>query len=103
MIRNLASKGGLIGVNFASYFLGESNISMISDYVKHIKHIKNVGGVESVAFGSDFDGISSKLEVKNIGNMNLVIEEMEKQGFSIDEIEKISHKNSIRLIKDILT
>lgn len=102
MIKAISNKGGIIGVNFAAYFLGSSKISRVEDYVKHIKHIKNIGGVDSVSFGSDFDGISCDLEIKDISYMNIIINEMRNEGFSELEIEKIAYKNAMRVIKDII-
>lgn len=50
MIRALAERGGVVGINYYSCFLhdfaeGESEISRISHMVDHMKHIRNIGGI----------------------------------------------------------
>lgn len=102
MIKLLSNKGGVMGLNFCSYFLGENEVSSIEDMIKHIKHIKNVGGIDVLALGSDFDGIENKVEIDNASEMGKLAFWLEKEGFTYDEIEKIYSKNVIRLFKEVL-
>lgn len=102
MIRILADKGGITGLNFSKNFLGDSDISRIEDMVRHIKHIYNVGGIEVVAIGTDFDGIKPKQEVANIGEMGKLVRGLENAGFSTCEIEKMYYKNALRVIQATL-
>ncbi|MBE6050819.1 MAG: membrane dipeptidase [Clostridium sp.] len=102
MIKKLANKGGVMGLNFCSFFLGENKVSSIDDMVKHIKHIKKVGGIDVIALGSDFDGIENKVEIKDASEMGKLALRLEKEGFTYDEIEKIYNKNVIRLFNEVL-
>lgn len=102
MIKVLGNKGGVTGINFCKFFLGESDISKVDDIVKHIKHIVNVGGIDVVAMGSDFDGIPDDLEMKDISQMYMLQNALLKSGFNEDEIEKMMYKNALRVIKDVL-
>lgn len=102
MIRILSEKGGITGINFAKDFLGDREISTTEDMVKHISYIRNIGGIEVISLGTDFDGISPELEVENIGEIEKLLSELKKNGFSEDEIEKIFYKNAIRVIKAVL-
>ncbi|WP_250674650.1 dipeptidase [Paraclostridium ghonii] len=102
MINILANSGGVTGINFCSRFIGQTPMAMISDMVRHIKHIKNVGGIDVIALGSDFDGIESPVEIKDASEMNKLAIQLEKEGFKIDEIEKIFYKNALRVIKDVM-
>ena len=64
MIRTLADRGGVMGLNLCPRFLAEGEEhSRISDMVRHVKHILAVGGEDVPALGSDFDGIRGDLEV----------------------------------------
>ena len=70
MIRKLADKGGLTGINFCSDFIKTTShtgntFTYVDDIVKHIKYIRNVGGLDVIALGTDFDGIPSTLEIKD--------------------------------------
>jgi membrane dipeptidase len=100
MIKVLSEKGGVTGMNFCTSFLSNRDISYVDDIVKHIKHIRNIGGIEVISIGSDFDGIGGRLEIENIGQMEKLFSALSKEGFSEDEIEKITYKNAERIIKD---
>ncbi|GAA0177670.1 dipeptidase [Clostridium sediminicola] len=101
MIKVLAEKGSLLGINFYGLFLNGSAESRIDDIVKHITHIKQVGGIDIISLGTDFDGINSNLELKNIGKMDLLVQALKKDHFTEKEIEKIFYKNALRFIKDV--
>lgn len=98
MIKKLSNKGGVMGMNFCSKFLGTNRIALIDDIIKHIKHIKNVGGIEVIALGSDFDGINNATEIKDTSEMDKLALRLNKEGFSDDEIEKIFYKNILRVM-----
>ena len=107
MIRKLADKGGLTGINFCSNFIQptpyiEPTYTYIKDIIKHIKHIRNIGGIDCIALGTDFDGISSTLELKDGSYMQLLADEMLKSGFTYEEVEKIFYKNLLGLYKELL-
>ncbi len=106
MIRVLGNKGGVTGINFLHAFLtGDFDpvlkISKIDDIIRHIKHISNIGGIDVVAIGTDFDGITSNVEVKDISQMDKLAVALQKEGFTLDEVEKIFYKNALRVIKDM--
>lgn len=102
MIRIVAQKGGVMGINFSGDFLGGSANSRIADMVTHIKHIYQVGGLDVIALGTDFDGIRCNLEIANIGEIHKLTDELSKNGFTATAIEKIAYKNTLRVIKDCL-
>lgn len=102
MIKSLSNKGGVIGINFCSSFLGGSKIAKIDDMITHIEHIKNIGGIDCISLGTDFDGIENDVEIKNIGEIEKLYNALKISGFTYNEIEKIFYKNAERIIKDIL-
>ena len=107
MIRNLAERGGVTGINFCSNFIQptphiEPTFTYIEHIVKHINYIKNVGGINSIALGSDFDGIPSTLELKDGSYMQLLAEALLKNGFTYEEVEKIFYKNLLNLYRELL-
>lgn len=102
MIKLLANKGGVLGINFCADFLGKNKIASIEDMIKHIKHIKNVGGIDVISLGSDFDGIENEVEIKDVSEFNKLESALKKEGFKEEEIEKIYYKNALRLFKETL-
>ncbi|HVE82928.1 MAG TPA: membrane dipeptidase [Myxococcales bacterium] len=53
-LRAIAGRGGVVGIIFATIYLGGS---ALSDVVRHVEHAVNVIGEDAVALGSDFDGM----------------------------------------------
>ncbi len=102
MIKLLGEKGGITGLNFAPYFLGQDAKSKVSNMIKHLKHIYNVGGIDVMALGSDFDGITRNLEIDTAAQWYMLLDELKKSGFKESEIDKITYENSVRVIKDTM-
>lgn len=102
MIRALADKGGVMGLNFCGDFLNPNGKSRVEDMVRHAKHIINAGGSDILGLGTDYDGIDGDLELDHCDKMPLLAQEMERQGFSTEQIEKIFHGNVLRLYREVL-
>lgn len=100
MIKTIASSGGVIGVNYVFSFLGESDVARIDDIVKHMKYIKDIGGIDVCAIGSDFDGTKTP-EFESAENVQLIVKALEQENFTYEEIEKITHKNVLRVVKEV--
>ncbi len=102
LIKLIANKGGVIGLNFAQSFLGTSSISRIEDIVKHGLYLINKGGEDVVALGTDFDGIKPDTEIKDASEMHRLYDAFKEAGLSVEQCEKLFWKNADRLLKEIL-
>lgn len=102
LIKLIANKGGVIGLNFAQSFLGTSPVSRIEDIVKHGLYLINKGGEDVVALGTDFDGIKPNTEIKDASEMYRIYDAFKEAGLSVDQCEKLFWKNADRLLKEIL-
>ena len=107
MIYALANRGGVIGINFHPPFLKDplqktGYLGAIDDMILHIKHIEQIGGIESIALGSDFDGIPGNKEMTNVCDMPKLYDTLHFAGFSDNQIDKICYQNVLRVYKDIL-
>lgn len=106
MIKELAKRNGVMGINFCGDFLRESFAggvrSCIKDIVKHILYVKDLVGIEYVGLGSDFDGIDQNLELKDASMMPLLKKALIDAGLSEEEIEKVFYKNVLRVYREIL-
>ncbi len=102
LIKLIANKGGVIGLNFAQSFLGTSSISRIEDIVKHGLYLINKGGEDVVALGTDFDGIKPDTEIKDASEMHRLYDSFKEAGLSVEQCEKLFWKNADRLLKEIL-
>ena len=104
MIRAVAERGGVIGLNYYSRFLDENEgeYSGVSKIAEHARHLINIGGKECLGLGSDFDGIDCKLEMKDCSQLAKLADEFERQKFTGEEIENILNRNVLRVYKEIL-
>lgn len=107
MIRTLAERGGVMGINYCPVFLrdwkeGEQASSRVEDMIAHIKHIRRVGGIGCIGLGSDFDGISGELEMKTAAQLPVLESAMRRHGFTETEIEAVFYRNVLRVYKEIL-
>ena len=127
MIRGLAERGGVMGLNFCPDFLfwefgelpeDEKEIERLTaehevtkaahkglylqDVVRHAKHIENVGGIEVLGLGSDFDGIPLNPSLKGVQDMGQLWDALHKGGFSQDKIDQIFSGNVLRVYKECL-
>lgn len=108
LICSIANHGGVIGANYYGPFLSQTpNVlgcyyGYVSDIVLHIRHIINVGGIDCIGLGSDFDGIDANLELKNCSYMELLAQELKKNGFHESEIDKIFYQNVLALYQELL-
>lgn len=101
-IKQIAKSGGVIGITYVNEFLDKSRVASSKDVVNHIDYIANLVGIDYIALGSDFDGVhdyQKPLDIKSVRDVQNIIKELEKRGYSKDDIEKISYKNVIKLMK----
>ena len=105
MIRRLAEKGGVIGVNFAPFFLSpdlNNTKSTVSLLCRHIQHLYRIGGLECIVLGSDWDGFEGDLEIPDPCALPLLFEELHRQGFPASALEKMAWGNAERVLMDCL-
>jgi len=97
MIRELADKGGCMGVNFYWHFLGG-----MEDLVRHAKHIVKIGGEQVLGLGTDFDGIDTNPELEGVQCMGRVWDALHKEGFHESLLDKIFYENVLRVYRECL-
>lgn len=103
MIRAIAEKGGVVGLNFYPYFVNPSGNASVQDLAKHALHLFQTGGEDVLAIGTDFDGFDEgSLELTDISQVQLLWLELQRQGLTERQIEKICSQNILRVIKDVL-
>lgn len=107
MIRRLAGRGGVMGLNFCADFLeekplGQKNPGTIEAVARHARHIANVGGVEVLGLGSDFDGIDTNEGLPGVQSMGRLWEALKGAGFSEDALDGIFYRNVLRVYRDTL-
>jgi len=101
----LAQKDGVVGVAFVTKFLKEkAEEATILDVKNHIDHMVSVMGIEHVAFGSDFDGVSWPNYIEKLPDVSKLSElrSLVGQTYSVSDTSKVSYENWLRVLKRIL-
>lgn len=116
-IKELASRGGVIGMNVCSAFVSDTNESATAERLAdHVDHIVNLVGVSHVGFGFDFCDIlratspedSIPLPRKNFdvikghGGIGNFIEILSKRGYNSKDITLIAGGNFLNLYKKLI-
>lgn len=102
MIIALHKNGGVMGMNFCADFMdNDPNVgrNTIECTIRHLKYIRQLVGVDVLAIGSDFDGIDPNIEMKNASVLLKLIVAMKEEGFTQEEIDKITYKNALRVFE----
>lgn len=100
MIKALANKGGIAGINLYPYFINKNGIATVENIAEHVVHMYQVGGEDFVAVGTDFDGFDEgELEIAHIGEMGKLYETVKKRGFTEHQMEKFWNRNSMRVME----
>lgn len=105
MLYKLAENGGITGMNYATYFLHEDKAigrNTVPQLVRHIQYIKDKIGIDHIALGSDFDGISPDLELNSADKLPSLITALSNEGFTDTEIQKITSENALRVFRTCL-
>lgn len=107
MIRAMAERGCLVGLNYCAQFLDDQPDpalcrSTTALLAKHAAHFKQVGGIELLALGSDFDGIGGALELYDCSQLPQLADALCKEGFTEDEVERIFWRNAQRFFEENL-
>ena len=107
MIRAMAERGCLAGLNYCTAFLDDqpdpaacrSTAALIA---RHAAHFKQVGGAGMIALGSDFDGIGGPLELCDSSKVQLLADALRKEGFTEAEVEGVFWRNARRFFEENL-
>jgi membrane dipeptidase len=103
LLKLIASKGGVVGVNFhTGYISGDPPESVRRGVVvTHVMHMVEVMGVDHVAMGSDFDGCKPPMGLKHGIHMQLLAGDLVDQGLSQEDVDKIMYLNALRVFSQV--
>jgi membrane dipeptidase len=98
----IGKSGGVVGVNFAIGFLradGHTHADTpLAEIVRHVDYIAERIGVDSVAFGSDFEGATVPAELGGMDGLPRLVEALRARGFDDEALAKITHRNWLRVL-----
>ncbi len=96
-IRQVAERGGIIGIGFDPLFTCTPGVEPIA---ASIRYVADLVGVEHVALGSDFDGVIKP--PFDVAGLPLLTQQLFDDGFSKEEIQKIMGANAVQFLLENL-
>jgi membrane dipeptidase len=98
-LRAIADRGGVVGIIFATSYLGGREIA---DVVRHIEHALAVAGEDAVAFGSDFDGlVSLPRGLRDVTDLPKLVDALARRR-SASVVDKVAFGNWRRFFHETL-
>ena len=106
----LKERNGVIGICGIAPFISDNKENQTVEFMaKHIDYAVKLIGIDHVGIGFDvcyylYDNVLSNHVdgFMNIGDANNLFIELEKLGYSKEDIDKIKYKNFFRVFKEIL-
>ena len=104
-LRAIRASGGVVGVNFGNAFLRadgqRTSDTPLIEIGKHLEHLIEIMGLENVAFGSDFDGISVPDALKDVSGLPHLHALLASLGYDQAVIEQVAWGNWQRVLQQI--
>ena len=95
--------GGLAGVNFGVLFMRQDGVKNpdtdLSELVRHVDYMVERMGIDHVAFGSDFDGTTIPAAMRDVADLQLMVQALRSAGYDQASLDKICHGNWIRVLE----
>ena len=98
-IRELAARGGLIGLNYARTFLSDEGRGSLDDLYRHICHFLELDAGSCLALGSDFDGTDIHPDLDSVEKSLAIYDYLTRRGIPADTAEGILFANAWRFFQ----
>ena len=75
-------------------------LATIGDMADHIDHVKKVAGIDHIGIGGDYDGMpTGPVGMEDVAGYPALFAELARRGYSQADLEKISMRNALRVMK----
>lgn len=72
-----------------------------SHVADHIDHIRQTAGIDFIGIGGDYDGMPpGPVGMEDVSGYALLFEELARRGYTQEELEKISSRNMMRVMRE---
>jgi membrane dipeptidase len=73
----------------------------IADMADHIDHIRKIAGIDHIGIGGDYDGMATgPVGMEDVAGYPALFAELARRGYSQSELEKISSRNIMRVLRE---
>jgi len=98
-IREIAARGGLIGLNYAKDFLSDSGRGSLDDLYRHVCRFLELDAGNCLALGSDFDGTDVHPDLDSVEKSVSIYSYLTRHGIPEDTADGILFGNAWRFFK----
>ncbi len=96
-VLGIAATGGVVGIGVWKEAVCDRSAEAVA---KAMRYVADLAGVDHVGLGSDFDGaVNAPFDIR--GTI-LIVEALQAEGFSDEDIGKIMGGNTLRVLRDVL-
>ena len=101
VIKALLDNGGVLGLTFIPGTISQSPTPR--DLARHAAYVKDKFGVEVLALGTDYLGITTTPQgLESADKISNFINALREAGFTEEEIEAVTWRNAYRVLKETL-
>lgn len=98
----IRDKGGVIGILFATNWISTDGDADLNDILDQIDAVRYSGGIETLAIGSDYDGVVEvPIEVGDVSKLPVLTEALKARGYSDSDLAAIWGQNILRVFRDV--
>ncbi len=98
-LRQIADRGGVVGLAVGRDFLGPGGIDAL---LAHADHARRVAGEGAIAIGSDWDGaIVPAPGLEDVTALPFVTQALLERGWAADAVRKLLGENALRVITEV--
>lgn len=103
-LRAIARSGGIVGLNFATYFLRPDGRvqpdTPVGVMLDHLDHMMSIMGADHVGLGSDFDGVHAMpVPIRDVASLPALQQAMQDRGYDAATIAAVSRDNWLRVLE----
>ncbi|MEK0085719.1 dipeptidase [Benzoatithermus flavus] len=99
----IRESGGLVGLNFAAGFLrpdGRDDPDVPLDVLAdHLDRLVDRLGIDGVALGSDFDGCTVPVAIRDAAGLPRLFDHLRARGWDEPSLAKLAHENWLRVLE----
>ncbi len=101
VVKRLADNGGVLGLTFIPRIISENPTPR--DLAKHARYVKERFGVEILAVGTDYLGISATPPgLESVDKIDRFVDALREVGFTVEEVEAVMWRNAYRVLREVL-
>jgi len=99
-IREIARRGGVVGVIFVSPYARSTFGATLRDVADHVEHLVRIGGEDCVAFGSDYDGFMPLVRgMRDAADLPRLTQVLWDRGWREPQLRKLLGENALKFFE----